>query len=73
MKILIYIQSAEDKINPISLEALAAAQQLKQGRNAEVYAVTFSDKISNDLTQYDINEIIYVDDDNLKAPKNTKL
>ena len=30
MKILIYIQSSEDKINPISLEALAGAQQLKK-------------------------------------------
>ena len=66
MKILIYIQSAENKINPISLEALAAAQELKKQRNAEIYVVTFSDKISNDLAQYDINEIIYVDNDNLK-------
>ena len=66
MKILIYIQSAENKINPISLEALAAAQELKKQRDAEIYVVTFSDKISNDLAQYDINEIIYVDNDNLK-------
>ena len=66
MKILIYIQSSEDKINPISLESLVAAQQLKQEKNAEIYAITFSDKISNALTQYDINEVICVGDENLK-------
>ena len=30
MKILVYIQSAEEKINPISLESLVSAQQLKK-------------------------------------------
>ena len=49
MKVLIYIQSNDQKINPISLETLAAAQQLKRERNAEIYGVTFSDKIANDL------------------------
>ncbi len=67
MKILIYIQSSEDKINPISLEALAGAQQLKKQKNAEIYAVTFSEKISEALTQYDINEIIYVDNESLQS------
>ena len=66
MKILIYIQSSEDKINPISLEALAATQELKKQKNAEVHAITFSDKVSNELEKYDINEIIYIDDNNLK-------
>jgi len=66
MKILIYIQSSEDKINPISLESLAAAQQLKQEKNAEIYAVTFSDKVSNDLDKYNINEILYIDNEDLK-------
>ena len=66
MKILIYIQSSEGKINPISLEALAGAQQLKKQKNAEIYAVTFSEKISEALTQYDVNEIIYVDNESLR-------
>ena len=30
MKILIYIQTTDNKINPISLESLVAAQQLKK-------------------------------------------
>ena len=66
MKILIYIQSSEDKINPISLEALAGAQQLKKQKNAEIYAVTFSEKISEALMHYDVNEIIYVDNESLR-------
>lgn len=60
MKILIYIQSSEDKINPISLEALVAAQQLKRDKNATICAVTFSSKISSDLARYNIDEIISV-------------
>ena len=60
MKILIYIQSSEDKINPISLEALVAAQQLKRDKNATICAVTFSSKISSDLARYNIDEIILV-------------
>ena len=35
MKILVYIQSSDDKINPISLESLIAAQQLKREKNAD--------------------------------------
>lgn len=66
MKILIYIQSTDEKINPISLESLVAAQKFKEKKGAEIYAVTFSEKVSNDLTGYDINEVIYVDNENLK-------
>lgn len=65
MKILIYIQSSEGKINPISLETLAAAQRLKRERNAEIYGVTFSDKIANDLASYDMNEILYINNSHL--------
>ena len=67
MKILIYIQSTDEKINPISLESLAAAQELKEKKDAEIYAVTFSEKVSSDLINYDINEVIYVDNENLKG------
>ena len=55
MKILIYIQSNDNKINPISLEAISAAQELKKNKNAEVYAITFSRAISEKLNTYDIN------------------
>ena len=65
MKILVYIQSAEGKINPISLESLVAAQQLKKEKSAQVHAVTFSSDIANKLSEYDIDSIIHVSHDSL--------
>ena len=55
MKILIYIQTTDNKINPISLESLVAAQHLKEKRGAKIFAITFSQEISNKLTNYDID------------------
>ena len=66
MKILVYIQSGEGKINPISLESLVAAQQLKNEKSAQVHAVTFSSDIANKLSQYDIDNVIHVNDNNLQ-------
>ena len=66
MKILVYIQSAEEKINPISLESLASAQQLKKEKSAQIHAVTFSSDIANKLSQYDIDSVIHVNDNNLQ-------
>ena len=66
MKILIYIQSTEDKINPISLESLAAIQDVKEKIDSEIFAVTFSDNIANQLTKYRLDEILYVNNENLR-------
>ena len=66
MKILIYIQSTEDKINPISLESLAAIQDVKEKIDSEIFAVTFSDNIANQLTKYQLDEILYVNSENLR-------
>ena len=66
MKILVYIQSAEEKINPISLESLVSAQQLKKEKSAQIHAVTFSTNIANKLSQYDIDSVIHVNDNNLQ-------
>ena len=66
MKILVYIQSGEGKINPISLESLVAAQQLKNEKSAQVHAVTFSSDVANKLSQYDIDSVIHVNDNNLQ-------
>ena len=66
MKILIYIQSTEDKINPISLESLAAIQGVKEKIASEIYAVTFSDNIANQLTKFQLDEILYVNNESLK-------
>ena len=66
MKILVYIQSAEGKINPISLESLVAAQQLKKEKSANIHAVTFSSDIANKLSDYDIDSVVYVSHNNLE-------
>ena len=66
MKILVYIQSGEGKMNPISLESLVAAQQLKNEKSAQVHAVTFSSDVANKLSQYDIDSVIHVNDNNLQ-------
>ena len=66
MKILIYIQSSEGKINPISLESLVAAQQLKKEKSAKIHAVTFCNDIANKLSNYDIDGVIHVSHNNLE-------
>ena len=66
MKILIYIQSSEGKINPISLESLVASQKLKEAKNAEIYAITFSNQIASQLTNYDVDGVICIENNNLE-------
>ncbi len=65
MKILIYIQSSEEKINPISLESIVATQMIKNQQDVEVHAVTFSKSVAEQLSGYDINSVIHVEDDRL--------
>jgi electron transfer flavoprotein alpha subunit len=65
MKIIVYIQSSEKKINPISLESLVAAQKLKETKSAEVYAATFSGDIASKLTAYDLDGVMHIDDGGL--------
>ncbi len=66
MKIFTYIQSTDSKINPISLEALAAAQELKLNKGASVHAITFSKEDADILSNYDIDSVIHIDDSTLK-------
>ena len=42
------------------------AQQLKNEKSAQVHAVTFSSDIANKLSQYDIDNVIHVNDNNLQ-------
>jgi len=67
MKIFTYIQSTDSKINPISLEALAAAQELKLNKGASIHAITFSKEDANKLSSYDIDSVIHVDDSSLES------
>ena len=49
MKILVYIESANNKIHPVSLESLVAAQKISELNGAEVHAVTFN---KNSIEKY---------------------
>ena len=67
MKILVYIESTNNKIHPVSLESLAAAQKLSQSNNAEVYAVIFNKDLADTLTNYKLNGLIIAGNDELSS------
>ncbi len=62
MKILVFIQVDDNKINKMSLEALKCAQSL----TSNVNAITFHESATNELSNYNLNEIIFVKNDKLK-------
>ena len=61
MNILVFIQTNDNQINRMSLEALACAQNL----NHSIYALTFDEKAAEELSHYKLNEIILVKNSNL--------
>ena len=65
MKLIAYIQHDDDKINPVSLEALQGAQEIANETNGSVMAVTYNPNVNELLINYDINEIITIDNENL--------
>jgi len=65
MKILVHIESSNNKIHPVSLESLVAAQKLKQLNNAEIYAVIFENSLTSSLLGYNLDGIITADNDSL--------
>ena len=65
MKIIVFIESSNDKIHSVSLEALVAAQKLKRDNDTEVHIMTFDKNLANQLSEYKANSIIYVENSNL--------
>ncbi len=65
MKILVYIESTNNKIHPVSLESLVAAQKISQSNNAEIYAIIFDKDLADTLTNYKLNGLIIADNDEL--------
>ena len=55
MKIVVFIQSADDEINPMSIESLVASQQMCKQTNGELHAVIFNKNLSSDLQKYKCN------------------
>jgi len=65
MKILVYIESTNNKIHPVSLESLVAAQKLSKSNHAEIYAVIFNKNLSDTLTNYKLDGLIIANNDEL--------
>ena len=63
MKILVFIQADDNKINKMSLEALKCAQSL----NANVSAITFHESVANELANYNLNEVIFAKNEKLNS------
>ena len=66
MKIFVFIQHEENKINSISLESLKGAQEISEKSDGTVTAVTFSSSICDQLTDYDLSEILVIDNPQLE-------
>ena len=63
MKILVFIQVEDNKINKMSLEALACAQNL----SSDVSAITFNEQAANELSKYNLTQIIFAKNDKLQS------
>ena len=63
MKILVFIQADDNKINKMSLEVLKCAQNL----NANVSAITFHESVANELANYNLNEVIFAKNEKLNS------
>ena len=58
---IVFIQTEKEKINANSIESLVAIQNFSKQTNDEVYAVTFDKNAANELKNYYLDKIIYVD------------
>ena len=65
MKIIVYIQQENGKINPISLESLSGAQKIIAKTGGSISAVTFNNSTAEQLTNYNINDIILIENEKL--------
>ena len=66
MKLFVFIQHEEEKINSVSLEALQGAQEIAEKSGGNVSAVTFSASAGEKLTGYDLSEILVIENPQLE-------
>ena len=66
MKLFVFIQHEEGKINSVSLEALQGAQEIAEKSGGNVSAVTFSASAGEKLTGYDLSEILVIENPQLE-------
>jgi len=65
MSILVFIQQENGKINRLSLEAIAGAQQLGAKLNQPVTACVFDENSANELKSYKLDKIVCINDSQL--------
>jgi len=66
MKLFVFIQHENGKINSVSLEALQGAQEIAEKSGGNISAVTFSSSAGEKLTGYDLNEILVIENPQLE-------
>ena len=66
MKILVYIQQDQGKINTVSLEALKGAQEIAAQTGGTISALSFNSDISSLLARYNVSEVVCAENDNTK-------
>jgi len=65
MSILVFIQQENGKINRLSLEAIAGAQQLGAKLKQPVTACVFDENSANELKSYKLDKIVCINDSQL--------
>jgi len=63
---IVFIQTENEKANTNSIESLVAIQNFSKKTNDEVYAITFDKNVANELKNYHLDKIIYVDNPELQ-------
>ena len=58
MKILCFVQDDDNAINPVSKEAIALSQEIKDKLNGELDILTFSEQVANELSQFESNQVL---------------
>ncbi len=67
MKILTFVQQNDGKINSNSLEALKGSQDIANAAGGTVTALTFNPQAGDQVTGYDVSNVIVVDNTELSS------
>ena len=66
MKILVIIESVNNKIHPVSIETIVAAQKISSKSGAEVYPLCLNKSLISELTKFKCTKVLSVDSLDLK-------
>jgi len=66
MKILVIVESVNNKIHPVSIETIVAAQKISSKSGAEVYPLCFNKSLISELTKFKCTKVLSIDSLDLK-------